>query len=208
MRRLFAFFRDNECYGDVTPTILKFAGQRWIRLNSFSMRRSHSLILSFGLLACSATAQNVPAQADPNDLRTAAVLTKLAQPSYPQLALQARIQGDVVIMVGVRRDGSVESVSLTSGHPILARAALQSAQDSGYECRRCSDAVTSYPLVYTFRLEVPAPGQPQDTPVTQLGNHVTVTDEPSAIDAYSADPPSTFLRRSAKCLYLWKCGLR
>jgi TonB family protein len=180
-----------------------------IRLNSLSMRRSFLLPMCFGVLAGSTTIQSTQAQSTvPSDFRTAVVLTKLAQPVYPRLALQARIQGEVLITVGVRRDGSVESVSLASGHPILARAALQSAQDSEYECRRCSEAVTSYPLVYTFQLEVPAPGQSQAMPVSQLGNHVTVTDESPAIDAYSADPPSTFFRRSAKCLYLWKCGLR
>jgi TonB family protein len=139
-------------------------------------------MLSIGSLACWATVQSVPAQStDPNDFRAAVVLTKLAQPNYPRLALQARIQGDVLITVGVRRDGSVESVSLASGHPILARAALQSAQDSEYECQRCSEAVTSYPLVYTFQLEDPAPGQSRAVPITQFGNHVTVTDESPTI---------------------------
>jgi TonB family protein len=166
-------------------------------------------MLSFGALACSTSVQIMQAQStDPNDLQAAVVITKLAQPSYPPLALQARIQGDVQIAVGVRRDGTVESASVASGHPILGRAALQSAQNSEYECRRCSEAVTSYSLVYTFRLGIPRPGQSGAIPVTQMGNHVTVIDEPPTITATTYDPPSTFRRRSAKCLYLWKCGLR
>jgi TonB family protein len=174
------------------------------------MRRSLLLmLLSFGALACSAVIQSIQAQlTDPNASQTSVVLTKLAQLTYPPVARQARIQGDVQITVGVRRDGSVESVSLMSGHAILGRAALQSAQNSEYECRRCSDAVTSCSLVYTFQLEDPAPGQSRAIPTTQLGNHVTVTDESPTITVVNADPPSTFLRRSAKCLYLWKCGLR
>ena len=173
------------------------------------MRRSLSLMLSFGVLACSTSVQSMQAQStDPNDLQAAVVITKLAEPSYPPLALQARIQGDVQIAVGVRRDGTVESASVASGHPILGRAALQSAQNSEYECWRCSEAVTSYSLVYTFRLEIPSPGQSGAIPVTQMGNHVTVIDEPPTITATNYDPPSTFRRRSAKCLYLWKCGLR
>jgi TonB family protein len=174
------------------------------------MRRSLLLmLLSFGALACSAVIQSIQAQStDPNAPQTSVVLTKLAQVSYPPVARQARIHGDVQITVGVRRDGSVESVSLTSGHAILGRAALQSAQNSEYECRRCSDAVTSCSLVYTFQLEDPAPGQSRAIPITQLGNHVTVTDESPTMTVVNADPPSTFFRRSAKCLYLWKCGLR
>jgi TonB family protein len=173
------------------------------------MRRSLSLMLFFGALACSATILAIQAQStDPNDLQTAVVLTKLAQPSYPPPALQARIQGDVLITVGVRRDGGVESVSLSSGQAFLARAALLSAQNSEYECRRCSQAVTSYPLVYTFRLETPNRRQPQVIPATQVGNHVTVIGEPPTITVTNLDPLSSFRIRSAKCLYLWKCAFR
>ena len=171
------------------------------------MRRSLSLMVFVGALACSATIQSVPAQStDANDPQAAVGLTKLAQPSYPPFALQARIQGDVQITVGVRKDGSVESVSLSSGHALLARAALQSAQNSEYECRRCSQAVTPYFLEYSFRLEVPNPGQSQSIPVTQVGNRVTVINEAPTIMVEIADPASRV--RSAKCLYLWKCGLR
>jgi len=168
-----------------------------------------SMLLSCGVLACSAAIQSIQAQStDPTASQTSVILTKLAQLSYPPTARQARIQGEVQITVGVRRDGSVESVSLTSGHAILGRAALQSAQNSEYECRRCGDVVTSCSLVYTFQLENPAPGQSRAIPISQLGNHVTVTVESPTITVVNTDPPSTFFKRSAKCLYLWKCGLR
>jgi len=166
-------------------------------------------MLSCGVLACSTSVQSMQAQStDPNNLQAAVVITKLAQPSYPPLALQARIQGDVQIAVGVRGDGTVESASVASGHPILGRAALQSAQNSEYECRRCTEEVTSYSLVYIFRLEVSSTGQSRAIPITQVGNHITIIDEPPTITVTNSDPPSTFFRRSAKCLYLWKCGLR
>jgi TonB family protein len=198
----------DECYGDFSPTIIDLLAN----IDPFkllSMRRSLSLMLSFGVLACSTAVQNMQAQStDPNDLQAAVVITKLAQPNYPPLALEARIQGDVQIAVGVRRDGTVESASVASGHPILGRAALQSAQNSEYECRRCSEAVTSYSLVYTFRLEVSSPGQSRAIPITQVGNHVTVIGEPPTTTVTNSDPPSSFRVRSAKCLYLWKCGLR
>ena len=173
------------------------------------MHRSLMLMLSFGALVCPAVIQSIQEQStDPNASQTTVILTKLVPLTYPPLARQARIQGEVEITVGVRKNGSVESAILTSGHPILAMAALQSAKNSEYECRSCSEAVTSYSLVYTFQLEDTAPGQSRAIPITQLGNHVTVTDESPTITVVNADPPSTFLRRSAKCLYLWKCGLR
>ena len=169
------------------------------------MRRSHWLMLFLGTLACSGTIQSPQAQStDPSTFQSGVVVTKLAQPIYPSLALRARMQGDVEITVGVRKDGSVESASVASGHPVLVTAALQSAQNSEYECRRCGEAVTSYSLIYTFRIEV-NPRSTAGSPVTRLGNHVTVTDEPPTISTEISD---SFRIRSAKCLYLWKCGFR
>jgi TonB family protein len=180
-----------------------------MRLNSFSMRRSLLLILSFGVLALSTTIQCMLAQSTaPTDLQDTVVITKLAEPSYPRLALQARIQGEVQIAVGVRRDGTLESESVTSGHPVLGRAALESAQNSEYECRRCTEAVTSYSLVYIFKFEDPSPGQSRAPPVTRVGNHITVMVESPTITVTNSDPPSTFRKRSPKCLYLWNCGRR
>jgi hypothetical protein len=173
------------------------------------MKRFLLSTLAFGALACSAVIQGVQAQsADLNASQIGAALTKLAQLSYPPVAQQARIQGDVEIMVGVRRDGSVESAILASGHPILAMAALQNAKDSEYECRKCSQEVTSYSLMYCFRLGVPNRGQSQVIPVTQVGNHITIIGELPTITVENIDPSSSFRARSAKCLYLWKCGFR
>ena len=59
------------------------------------------------------------------------LLTKLFPPSYPPLAKQARIAGDVMVAVRVRPDGSVESASAVSGHAMLGPAAAQSATSAG-----------------------------------------------------------------------------
>ncbi len=77
------------------------------------------------------------------------LLTKLFPPSYPPLAKQARIAGDVMVAVRVRPDGSVESASAVSGHAMLGPAAAQSATKSEFECHGCQE-VTPYSLVYTF----------------------------------------------------------
>ncbi len=78
------------------------------------------------------------------------VLTKLAAPTYPQLAQQARISGDVTIQINVRRDGGVASAEAITGHPMLKTAALASAQNSSFECRGCTEELTACSLTYTF----------------------------------------------------------
>jgi outer membrane biosynthesis protein TonB len=51
------------------------------------------------------------------------LLVKLSPPVYPPLARQARIMGDVRIQLAIRRDGSIESSEVVSGHPLLKHAA-------------------------------------------------------------------------------------
>ena len=117
--------------------------------------RSHFLSLTFQITAIACLivssnhtkAQNTPgSDSRLNDV----VLTKLSSPIYPQLARQARIAGDVKIQVQVRRDGSVASADAVSGHPMLKPAALASAQNSTFECRGCTEELTSYSMTYTF----------------------------------------------------------
>jgi TonB family protein len=114
--------------------------------------------------------------ATPNQV--GAVLTKLFPPKYPPLARQARIMGDVKIHLAIRRDGSVISMELISGHPMLAPAAIDSARKSEFECRNCSRDQTEYVLTYTFET-------------------LDVSCEPNFTE---------FHTRSFKCLYLWKCA--
>jgi TonB family protein len=116
--------------------------------------RRLSLALQFGAaaaflfaVAANAQAQETASSATPE---TGVVLTRLFPPVYPPLAKQARIAGDVKIFVEIQRDGSVVSVKLFSGHPILWRAALESAQKSTFECHGCGEMVTSFPMTYTF----------------------------------------------------------
>ncbi|HEX8184889.1 MAG TPA: energy transducer TonB, partial [Blastocatellia bacterium] len=48
-------------------------------------------------------------------------------PEYPPLAKQARLQGSVSVEVMIGPDGRVESARAVSGHPMLAKAAVDSA---------------------------------------------------------------------------------
>lgn len=98
-------------------------------------------------------------------------------PVYPPLARQARIMGDVKIRIVIRQDGSVSSADVVSGPPMLQRAALESAQKSKFRCQPdCTNDVTTFVFTYTFGLR----GGPCCC--------------------------ETVRPRSAKCVYLWKCG--
>jgi TonB family protein len=135
------------------------------------------------------------------------VLISLFNPTYPELARRARVQGDVNLKLEIRRDGSIDSVVVMSGHPLLEQAAVNSAQQSRFECRGCEDETTPYLLVYSFQFvaspDFPCP-EKIGLRVTHSQNHVTVMTEPAVIHILFASIPV----RSAKCLYLWKCGSR
>jgi Gram-negative bacterial TonB protein C-terminal len=141
------------------------------------------------------------------------VLTKLSPPVYPRLARQARIVGDVDLMVGVRSDGGIDSVVVVSGHPMLKQAGLDSAQQSQFECRGCGDRVTSYPLKYKFQITSRDPPKnclkgtedpPLPAEVDSTRHQVTVF----AWVVWICDPAVELHPvRSAKCLYLWRCGV-
>jgi protein TonB len=57
---------------------------------------------------------------------------KFQQPSYPALARQARIQGTVVLRAVIGKDGSIENLTLVSGHPMLAPAAIEAVKQWKY----------------------------------------------------------------------------
>ena len=84
------------------------------------------------------------------------------------------------LQVKVRADGSVAAVALLSGHPMLAPAAVDSAQKSQFSCNGCSD-LTTYPMTYTFDFL-------EGTGCQEI--------------------KVAFRVRSPKCGYLWKCGSR
>jgi TonB family protein len=126
--------------------------------------------------AANARAQDPP-HIDQPEIKV--VLTELSPPIYPPLARQARITGDVKLQIGIRQDGTIGSAEVISGHPMLKQAALDSANKSKFGCRGCPAAVTTYLLTYTF----------------DFLDH----------DDDNQCGSSTQLR-SAKCLYLWRCG--
>jgi protein TonB len=62
----------------------------------------------------------------------AADLIHQVNPIYPPLARQARVQGVVVMEAIISRDGSIESLRVIRGHPLLNQAALDAVQQWKY----------------------------------------------------------------------------
>ncbi|HTS38065.1 MAG TPA: energy transducer TonB [Candidatus Solibacter sp.] len=58
--------------------------------------------------------------------------TEKVEPAYPPLALQARIEGSVLLVIQVSSSGEVNKISLVSGHPMLAPAAIEAVKQWRY----------------------------------------------------------------------------
>ncbi len=61
------------------------------------------------------------------------LLVHRVQPAYPPLARQARISGTVVLHAIIGKDGSIENLTLISGHPMLAPAAIEAIKQWKYK---------------------------------------------------------------------------
>jgi hypothetical protein len=120
-----------------------------------------------------------------------------------------------MVNVTVRQNGSTEA-TVVAGHPLLRRAALDSATQSHFECRGCGAAV-SYSLVYAFKRTS------EGDCCSGMGTPVKVEQEPQSRDHLGqpqtritivaekicfCDPSFNLTKkvRSLKCLYLWKCS--
>ncbi|HKM86693.1 MAG TPA: energy transducer TonB [Terriglobales bacterium] len=61
------------------------------------------------------------------------LLIKKVPPDYPILARQSRIQGQVILRARIDKDGNVEDLTLVSGHPMLAPAAIKAVKQWKYK---------------------------------------------------------------------------
>jgi periplasmic protein TonB len=55
-----------------------------------------------------------------------------AQPEYPALAKQARIQGTVELRAIISKTGTIENLALVNGHPMLSSAAIAAVKQWRY----------------------------------------------------------------------------
>jgi len=63
---------------------------------------------------------------------TQGLLIHKIEPVYPPLARQARIQGQVLLHAVISRSGEITELSLISGHPMLAPAAIDAVRQWRY----------------------------------------------------------------------------
>jgi periplasmic protein TonB len=63
----------------------------------------------------------------------AAKLVNRVQPMYPPLARQTRISGTVKLHAVIGKDGTVQSLTVESGHPLLVQAALDAVRQWRYQ---------------------------------------------------------------------------
>lgn len=80
-------------------------------------------------------------------------LTK-ANPVYPQLAKQARIQGTVKLQAVISTSGRILNLQLLSGHPLLVPAAVEAVRTWTYQPLRLNgelyEAVTTIEVNFTL----------------------------------------------------------
>jgi protein TonB len=86
----------------------------------------------------SSTPVSVPKAATPTRVRvsqgvTQGLLIRKVQPTYPPLARQARIQGQVLLQAEISKDGTIQNLRLISGHPMLTSAAIDAVKQWRYK---------------------------------------------------------------------------
>ncbi len=86
----------------------------------------------------SSTPVAVPKVAVPTRVRvsqgvTEGLLIHKVQPTYPPLARQARIQGQVILTAVISKGGTIEGLKLVQGHPMLAPAAIDAVKQWRYK---------------------------------------------------------------------------
>lgn len=143
------------------------------------------------------------------ELQEGFTIVKLPPVGYPPIALAARVYGDVVLKIALRPNGAIESVEAESGPAMLRQAAIDGAKQTQFQCAGCNEPTKPFRVTYRFELgpalyctEAKDDSYPR---VTQSMGIVTMAAQPFGTCDYAADRTRV---RSAKCLYIWKCGLR
>jgi protein TonB len=60
------------------------------------------------------------------------LLIQQVRPTYPALAIAARVQGPVILSALISRGGTIENLRLVSGHPMLVQAAIDAVRQWRY----------------------------------------------------------------------------
>lgn len=83
-----------------------------------------------------------------------AMLTRRIEPSYPPLARQLRISGQVHLRAIISTDGSIESLQVMDGHPLLVQSAMNAVRQWRYQATKLNgqpvEVETIITVVYTL----------------------------------------------------------
>ncbi len=162
-----------------------------MRLMEINFRRLGIVLVLANIAGLFLAPRNLIAQGEAKSQETErqVVLSKLFLPNYPPLARQARIFGDVHLKVSIHSDGSIDSVTVIDGPPMLRQAALDSARQSHFDCEHCEGAgLVERTFTYSFQIpgqkpvdssccleeQVPSDKRPT-TPVSQSDDLITIT---------------------------------
>jgi len=75
----------------------------------------------------------VPPRLKVGGMVQAAKILRQVKPVYPPLARQSRISGEVRLEAVISRDGTIESLRVMSGHPLLVPAAIEAVRQWVYQ---------------------------------------------------------------------------
>jgi len=64
---------------------------------------------------------------------TKGLLIHRVEPTYPMLAKQARVQGEVVLTAIINVNGEIQNLQLVSGHPMLVPEAISAVKQWRYK---------------------------------------------------------------------------
>jgi protein TonB len=77
------------------------------------------------------------------------------KPAYPPLAKQARVQGAVVLEAVINKEGTIQSLRVVTGHPLLTGAALDAVQQWRYRPTLLNgepvEVITTITVTFTFQ---------------------------------------------------------
>lgn len=64
---------------------------------------------------------------------TQGMVIRRVEPTYPQIARTARVQGIVILQAVIGKDGTIQNLHVVSGHPLLTAAAMDAVKQWRYK---------------------------------------------------------------------------
>ena len=132
---------------------------------------------------CGVAAQNnSPQQVQIPPATSQGLLVNRVLPSYPPLARQARVQGTVVLHAVIGKDGTVQDLSVISGHPMLIQAALDAVKQWRYKPYLLNGEPVPVQTTINVNFELNAPAseaQPNEPATNGSSSESGVSNSPS-----------------------------